>query len=95
MTRNSRAIELVQKIGVPRPSTELKDILAQLGLEKDVTRLADNGFEDWDTVLDVRDHDLCAVNLEPMHIQILKRELSFIRSSLDSQNIITKVWETC
>ena len=69
----------------PRPSIELRIVLAQMGLEKYYARLVDNGFDNWDTILDVQDSDLRTMKFKPKHIQILRRELSLIRIGLDTQ----------
>lgn len=38
--------------------TELEEILARLGLSQYLGRLIDEGFEKWETVLDITEQDL-------------------------------------
>ncbi|KAL9123687.1 MAG: hypothetical protein Q9217_006907 [Psora testacea] len=59
--------------------TELRPILARLGLEKYVDRFADEGFETWDTILDITESDLDALGVKLGHRRILQREIALAR----------------
>ncbi|KAF8422877.1 hypothetical protein EV426DRAFT_633299 [Tirmania nivea] len=59
--------------------TELEEILARLGLSQYLGRLIDEGFEKWETVLDITEQDLAALNFKLGHRRTLQREIASAR----------------
>lgn len=59
--------------------TELRDVLDRLGLLQYLGRLKDEGFHKWDTVLDITEQDLAALDFKLGHRRILQREIASAR----------------
>ncbi|KAF8464586.1 hypothetical protein BDZ91DRAFT_776726 [Kalaharituber pfeilii] len=59
--------------------TELEEILARLGLSQYLGRLIEEGFERWETVLDITEQDLAALGFKLGHRRILQREIASAR----------------
>ncbi|KAI5811518.1 hypothetical protein DFH27DRAFT_32344 [Peziza echinospora] len=59
--------------------TELESILARLSLSQYLGRLIEEGFEKWETVLDITENDLAFLNFKLGHRRILQREIASAR----------------
>lgn len=68
--------------------TELEDILARLGLSQYLARLIDEGFERWETVLDITEQDLATLNFRLGHRRILQREIASARGVHPSHPLV-------
>lgn len=63
-----------------RPSTpELSAVLERLGLTSYFQVLTENGFRNWETVLDITEEDLTALNFKLGHRRALQREIATFR----------------
>ncbi|KAF2399430.1 hypothetical protein EJ06DRAFT_582757 [Trichodelitschia bisporula] len=58
------------------PSAFLSERLASLGLAQYLPVLAENGFDDWDTVLDITEEDLQTLGFKRGHRRVLQREIA-------------------
>ncbi|KAF2813614.1 uncharacterized protein BDZ99DRAFT_338006, partial [Mytilinidion resinicola] len=58
---------------------ELKHILERLGLGEYYDTLVSNGFERWDTVLEITEDDLSALEFKRGHRRLLQREITRFR----------------
>ncbi|KAI5783532.1 hypothetical protein EDC01DRAFT_209581 [Geopyxis carbonaria] len=65
--------------------TELGDVLERLGLLQYLGKLHDEGFERWETVLDITEQDLAALNFKLGHRRILQREIASARGIAATQ----------
>jgi len=65
--------------------SELEDILERLGLLQYLPRLQEEGFERWETVLDITEQDLTYLNFKLGHRRILQREIASSRGVSPSQ----------
>ena len=63
----------------------LGEKLDSLGLAPYHAVLADNGFDEWDTVLDITDEDMSRLGFTPDHQRLLQREIAASRSGLDDK----------
>lgn len=62
------------------PSTlALRDVLERLGLTEYLQILSDNGFHTWETVVDITEEDLTALNFKLGHRRALQREIATFR----------------
>ncbi|KAF2848396.1 hypothetical protein T440DRAFT_401498 [Plenodomus tracheiphilus IPT5] len=62
------------------PATpELPDVLERLGLSDYHQVLVDNGFHSWETVVDITEEDLTALNFKLGHRRALQREIATFR----------------
>ena len=57
----------------------LPDVLGRLGLTSYLDALVENGFHSWDTVLDITEEDLTALNFKLGHRRTLQREIATFR----------------
>jgi len=55
---------------------ELPHVLDRLGLDAYSTVLAENGFRNWETVLDITEDDLTVLNFKLGHRRKLQREIA-------------------
>jgi hypothetical protein len=58
---------------------DLKDILERIGLIDYHRVLTENGFGSWDTVVDITEEDLNALNFKLGHRRALQREIATFR----------------
>lgn len=58
---------------------ELNDVLERLGLTTYLQVLAENGFHNWETVLDITEEDLTALSFKLGHRRTLQREIATYR----------------
>ncbi|KAF2655406.1 hypothetical protein K491DRAFT_426841 [Lophiostoma macrostomum CBS 122681] len=58
---------------------ELSEVLGRLRLTQYLNVLIDNGFHTWETVLDITEYDLTALNFKLGHRRILQREIATFR----------------
>ena len=58
--------------------------LESLGLAQYTTILYKNGFEDWETVLDITEEDLDSLGFKRGHRRVLQREIATTRGSISS-----------
>ncbi|CCX34102.1 Similar to Non-histone chromosomal protein 6A; acc. no. P11632 [Pyronema omphalodes CBS 100304] len=65
--------------------TDLEEVLDRLGLLQYLGRLNDEGFDKWETVLDITEQDLATLNFKLGHRRILQREIASARGYLASQ----------
>jgi hypothetical protein len=82
-------------MAIPSPSTAipmpaLSDALARIGLTNYLQVLSENGFRDWETVVDITEEDLTALNFKLGHRRALQREIATWRGvplslSLDAE----------
>ncbi|TGZ79308.1 hypothetical protein EX30DRAFT_110673 [Ascodesmis nigricans] len=68
--------------------SELAEVLERLGLSQYLARLQDEGFDRWETVLDITEQDLAALNFKLGHRRILQREIASARG-IDSTHPLT------
>lgn len=66
---------------------ELSDVLGRLGLNEYLDVLTRNGFRNWDTVLDITEDDLTALNFKLGHRRTLQREIATFRGVPLSESI--------
>ncbi|KAI9845704.1 MAG: hypothetical protein M1838_001567 [Thelocarpon superellum] len=59
--------------------TDLESILVRLGLSQYLDQLVAEGFETWETVLDITEADLVALQVKRGHRRILQREIASAR----------------
>lgn len=64
---------------------ELSEVLERLGLLQYLGRLNDEGFDKWETVLDITEQDLAALNFKLGHRRILQREIASARGIAATQ----------
>ncbi|KAL1610178.1 hypothetical protein SLS60_001843 [Paraconiothyrium brasiliense] len=70
----------MQSTPIPSPSLPmLPDVLDRLGLKSYLDALVENGFHNWDTVLDITEEDLTALNFKLGHRRTLQREIATFR----------------
>ncbi|SLM36938.1 Sterile alpha motif/pointed domain [Lasallia pustulata] len=62
--------------------TELAPVLSRLGLSQYLQSLVDEGFDTWETVLEITESDLDALNVKLGHRRRLQREISDTRRLL-------------
>ncbi|KAK7517574.1 hypothetical protein IWZ03DRAFT_376510 [Phyllosticta citriasiana] len=60
-------------------SVELRQILHRLGLDRYLSILLDNGFDSWDVLCDITEHDLTLLGVKLGHRRILQREIASCR----------------
>lgn len=58
---------------------ELKDVLERIGLSDYYQILTENGFGNWDTVVDITEDDLTALSFKLGHRRALQREIATYR----------------
>lgn len=63
---------------------ELRTKLGNLGLAHYATILHENGFEDWDTVLDITEEDLDSLGFKRGHRRVLQKEIANARGITSS-----------
>lgn len=65
---------------IPSPSTpampELSEVLERIGLSTYFPVLSENGFRNWETVVDITEEDLTALNFKLGHRRALQREIA-------------------
>ncbi|KAF2832337.1 hypothetical protein CC86DRAFT_401107 [Ophiobolus disseminans] len=71
---------------------ELNEVLARLGLTRYLQVLTENGFHSWETVVDITEEDLTALDFKLGHRRALQREIATSRGvpsslSLDPENV--------
>ena len=59
--------------------SDLALVLDRLGLSSYADALVDNGFRNWETVLDITEEDLTALNFKLGHRRALQREIATFR----------------
>ncbi|CAF9927833.1 MAG: hypothetical protein ALECFALPRED_003893 [Alectoria fallacina] len=59
--------------------TDLHPILSRLGLVQYIERFSEEGFETWETVLDITESDLDALGVKLGHRRVLQREIAQTR----------------
>lgn len=55
---------------------ELSEVLARLGLATYLPVLSENGFRNWETVVDITEEDLTTLNFKLGHRRALQREIA-------------------
>ena len=63
----------------PPPLPQLPQVLERLGLTSYLDALIENGFHSWETVLDITEEDLTALNFKLGHRRTLQREIATYR----------------
>jgi hypothetical protein len=74
---------------------QLRDVLERLGLTGYFQTLTENGFHNWDTVVDITEEDLTTLNFKLGHRRALQREIATYRGlpsslSLDPETLSTE-----
>lgn len=74
---------------------DLPDVLERLGLAEYFQVLSENGFHSWETVVDITEEDLTALNFKLGHRRALQREIATFRGvpsslSLDLESMSTE-----
>jgi hypothetical protein len=81
---------------IPSPSSltlpELSEVFEHLGLTEYLQILSENGFHNWETILDITEEDLSTLNFKLGHRRVLQREIATFRGvpsslSLDPKSI--------
>lgn len=79
----------------PSPSSsnmpELNEVLERLGLTEYAQALSENGFYSWETVVDITEEDLTALNFKLGHRRALQREIATYRGIPSSLSLDPKV----
>jgi hypothetical protein len=85
---------------------DMKEILERLGLTEYIQILTENGFYNWDIVVDITEEDLTALNFKLGHRRALQREIATYRGlpssfslepetpSIEPTNLSTSALET-
>ncbi|KAL5121410.1 hypothetical protein ACEQ8H_000481 [Pleosporales sp. CAS-2024a] len=60
----------------PASMLDLNEVLARLGLSEYLPVLLENGFHNWETVVDITEEDLTALNFKLGHRRALQREIA-------------------
>jgi hypothetical protein len=67
-------------MAIPSPSTppmpELSEVLERIGLSTYFQILSENGFRNWETVVDITEEDLTTLNFKLGHRRALQREIA-------------------
>jgi hypothetical protein len=70
-------------MSIPSPSSsnmpELNEVLERLGLIEYHQVLSENGFHNWETVVDITEEDLTVLNFKLGHRRALQREIASYR----------------
>lgn len=70
-------------MSIPTPTSpttpDLTDVLKRLGLTEYHQVLRENGFHSWETVVDITEEDLTALNFKLGHRRALQREIATFR----------------
>jgi hypothetical protein len=69
----------------------LADVLEHLGLSEYLDALVENGFRDWDTVVDITEDDLTTLNFKLGHRRTLQREIATFRGIPQSEALESDV----
>jgi hypothetical protein len=69
----------------------LNEVLARLGLSEYISVLSDNGFHSWETVVDITEEDLTALNFKLGHRRALQREIATYRGIPSSLSLDPEV----
>ncbi|KAH5132671.1 hypothetical protein HBI73_084470 [Parastagonospora nodorum] len=69
----------------------LNEVLARLGLSEYISVLSDNGFHNWETVVDITEEDLTALNFKLGHRRALQREIATYRGIPSSLSLDPEV----
>lgn len=65
-------------MAIPSPSTmpDLSEVLERIGLSTYLSTLYENGFRNWETVVDITEEDLTTLNFKLGHRRALQREIA-------------------
>ncbi|KAI9821565.1 MAG: hypothetical protein M1832_003239 [Thelocarpon impressellum] len=74
--------------------TDLESILSRLGLSQYLDQFVAEGFESWETVLDITEADLVALHVKRGHRRILQREIASARGFAVDQGLHTPTRST-
>src|SRR5690242_19923738 len=74
---------------------ELTEVLERLGLTEYLQVLSENGFHNWETVVDITEEDLTTLSFKLGHRRALQREIATFRGvpaslSLDTDSATTE-----
>jgi hypothetical protein len=58
---------------------DLTEVLERLGLTEYCAPLSDNGFHNWDAVVDITEDDMTTLNFKLGHRRLLQREIATFR----------------
>ena len=80
-------------MAISSPSTptmpELKEVLERIGLATYLLVLSENGFHNWETVVDITEEDLTILNFKLGHRRALQREIATWRGIPQSLSLDT------
>ena len=80
---SSRTPDVIHVMSIPSLSSltmpRLSEVLERLGLTAYLQALTENGFHNWDTVVDITEEDLTALNFKLGHRRALQREIATYR----------------
>lgn len=68
---------------------ELKEVLERIGLATYLLVLSENGFHNWETVVDITEEDLTILNFKLGHRRALQREIATWRGIPQSLSLDT------
>lgn len=83
-------------MAIPSPSSltvpDLSEVLERLGLTEYLQILFENGFHNWETLVDITEEDLTTLSFKLGHRRVLQREIATFRGvplsmSLDPESI--------
>jgi hypothetical protein len=78
-------------MAIPSPSTltmpELSQVLERIGLSTYLSILFENGFRNWETVVDITEEDLTTLNFKLGHRRALQREIATWRGVLQTLSL--------
>ncbi len=71
---------------MPRP---LESVFAELGLAQYLDAFVDQGFDSWDTILDIQESDLDALGVKLGHRRKLQRRIANARGIAPSVSLVS------
>lgn len=75
-------------------SPDLESILAELGLSQYLGAFVEQGFDEWDIILDIQESDLDALGVKLGHRRKLQRRIANARGISPSVSLVTTVRQT-
>jgi hypothetical protein len=82
---------VILRMTIPYPSTAatpvLSDVLERIGLATYLQVLSENGFGNWETVIDITEDDLTTLNFKLGHRRALQREIATFRGHARTETL--------
>lgn len=93
---SSHTTDVTRVMAISSPSSltmpDLSAVLERMGLTTYLQVLCENGFHNWETVVDITEEDFASLNVKLGHRRALQREIATFRGippslSLDSESV--------